>query len=186
MRVRISLSLYLCLSVRTQVKTGEGKVVDLNDPVQRKDFLITQMRLAEEKMRQSKRSTGVSSVSFWHTALDVFVALVLSSALHLDKLSEAISHLINFVSLSGNPHEALAALQQSLPPTIFQILVQTMARLGEEVRSLHSSTCLGPALACWAVLYLSAVPSVGWVGGCGRGLPGLATLSLSAVIASHP
>ena len=76
-------------------------MVDLNDPVQRKDFLVTQMRLAEEKMKQNN-------------------------------LPEAISHLINFVSLSGNPHEALAALQQSLPPTIFQILVQTMARLGEE------------------------------------------------------
>ena len=29
-------------------------MVDLNDPVQRKDFLLTQMRLAEEKMKQSK------------------------------------------------------------------------------------------------------------------------------------
>ena len=48
----------MCPSVRVsvcvQVKTGEGKVVDLNDPQQRKDFLITQMRLAEEKMKQSE------------------------------------------------------------------------------------------------------------------------------------
>ena len=49
-----------------------------------------------------------------------------------NNLPEAISHLINFVSLSGNPQEALTALQQSLPPAIFQLLVQTMARLGEE------------------------------------------------------
>lgn len=65
--------------------------------------------------------------------LSVMGLQCLCCASHADKLPEAISHLINFVSLSGNPHEALAALQQSLPPTIFQILVQTMARLGEEV-----------------------------------------------------
>ena len=63
----ISLSLNVCLSVRAQVKTGEGKVVDLNDPAQRKDFLITQMRLAEEKMRQSERGSG-SPLAAWHTA----------------------------------------------------------------------------------------------------------------------
>ena len=74
--------------------------------------------------------------------------LCLSCAPLADKLPEAISHLINFVSLSGNPHEALAALQQSLPPTIFQILVQTMARLGEEV-GLQMVACgrLSPAVA---------------------------------------
>ena len=74
--------------------------------------------------------------------------LCLSCAPLADNLPEAISHLINFVSLSGNPHEALAALQQSLPPTIFQILVQTMARLGEEV-GLQMVACgrLSPAVA---------------------------------------
>ena len=90
--------------------------------------------------------------------------LCLSCAPLADNLPEAISHLINFVSLSGNPHEALAALQQSLPPTIFQILVQTMARLGEEV-GLQMVACgrLSPAVAVKdAVQYCSC-------GGGGRG-----------------
>jgi hypothetical protein len=83
---------------------GGSGVIDLRDPQSRKEFLMQQMKLANQKMIENN-------------------------------LPEAISHLINFVSLSGNPHEALGALQQSLPPTIFQLLVQTMARLGEEHRA---------------------------------------------------
>ena len=110
-------------------------MVDLNDPEQRKDFLFTQMRLAEEKMKQSEHCATSDEGTMQSPAhlLGAKRLLCLSCAPLADKLPEAISHLINFVSLSGNPHEALAALQQSLPPTIFQILVQTMARLGEEV-----------------------------------------------------
>lgn len=33
-------------------------MVNLNDPVQRKDFLVTQMKLAEEKMKQSEHYTA--------------------------------------------------------------------------------------------------------------------------------
>lgn len=116
-------------------------MVDLNDPVQRKDFLLTQMRLAEEKMKQSKGEHCATSEAV-HVCQE---AAVPCCAPHSDNLPEAISHLINFVSLSGNPHEALAALQQSLPPTIFQILVQTMARLGEQVcheAVVHGWGCL--------------------------------------------
>lgn len=42
---------------------------------------------------------------------------------------ECINHLINFVAYSGNPKATLSTLQQTLPPTIFDLLIQVYASL---------------------------------------------------------
>ncbi|XP_065919943.1 mitochondrial import receptor subunit TOM20 homolog [Dysidea avara] len=42
---------------------------------------------------------------------------------------DCITHLVNFVAYSGNPKATLATLQQTLPPTIFDLLIQVYASL---------------------------------------------------------
>lgn len=47
---------------------------------------------------------------------------------------DCISHLVNFVVYSGNPKNALTSLQHTLPPTIFELLIQVYASLEKKVR----------------------------------------------------
>ena len=38
-------------------------------------------------------------------------------------IDAGVEHLVNAVTISGQPHQLLQVLQQTLPPNIFQLLV---------------------------------------------------------------
>ena len=58
---------------------------------------------------------------------------------HVGNVPDCITHLVNFVVYSGNPKATLATLQQTLPPTIFELLIQVYASLEKKVVGYRSS-----------------------------------------------
>jgi len=62
------------------------------------------------------------------------IFLKLLNFLLLGNVPDCISHLVNFVAYSGNPKATLNTLQQTLPPTIFDLLIQVYASLEKKVR----------------------------------------------------
>lgn len=92
----------------------------MNDPAAIEEFLMNEMTLANQELIQGWFDIRSTWLKLLHHLLE-------------GNVPECINHLVNFVAYSGNPKATLSTLQQTLPPTIFDLLIQVYASL-EKVR----------------------------------------------------